>query len=506
MSAVNDKKENALVPRPSSAVEKTASGPKRILSGIVADTLALAIKEPRVPSPAKFRIGKYEWCEPDYRQILIWAEETGLMPEEVTTRLFDQQSLCKDRFGQPMTKPYFDGPLFLDGRLLRVNWDLKLLRCNRIEWVNGLEIIGIRFIGASDAASLSDIGALPLARLKWLICHRVGLTHLALSRLPALKVLGCSENRLEKLQLHSSAQLTHLFCAKNMLAELEVSQISKLRVLHCADNAISELDLSSCQNLEKVNCSKNPIRVLDIRGLKHLRTLHRSPDTKVIMDPEQEHIVQDLEAQFQMGMSFYHGKDVHQNYAEAVRFFRSAAEGGHSSAQAYLGLCYENGIGIPQDYPEAGKWFRRAANQGNAGGQCALGYQYHHGHGVPQDHAEAAKWFLKAADQGNADAQYNLGQQYFYGHGVLQDYTEAAKWFLKAVEQGDASAPVGLGNQYRDGLGVARDVIEAYKWFKLAAEQGHKDAAKELASITSMLSPGEQQEGDRRYREFKASH
>ena len=506
MSAVNDKKENALVPRPSSAVEKTASGPKRILSGMVSDTLALASREQLAPALARFRIGDYEWCEPDYRQILIWAEETGLNPEEVLARLFDQQSLCKDMFGQPMTEPYFDGPLFSDGRLLRVNWDLKLLRCNRIEWVNGLEIIGIRFIGASDAASLSDIGALPLARLKWLICHRVGLTHLDLSRLPVLRVLRCSENRLEELQLHSSAQLTHLFCRKNMLAELEVNQTSKLRVLQCADNAISELDLSSCPNLETVNCSKNPIRVLDIRGLKNLRVLNRSPHTEVLMDPEQENTVQDLEAQFQMGMSFYHGKDVHQNYTEAARFFRSAAEGGHSSAQAYLGYCYYEGLGAPQDYTESVKWFRKSAEQGDASAQTKLGYQYRFGEGVPKNDTEAAKWYRKAAEQGDASAQTKLGCQYLFGEGLPKNDTEAAKWFLKAAKQGNALAQALLGYQYCDGVSVPKDEIEAYKWFKLAAEQGQEDATKELKSLTSTLSTDEQQEGDRRYRQFKASH
>ena len=89
---MNEKKENALVPRPSSAVEKAVPGVKRILSGMVSDTLALA-KEQRALAPTKFRIGDYEWCEPDYRQILIWAEETGLKPEEVIARLLDQQSL-----------------------------------------------------------------------------------------------------------------------------------------------------------------------------------------------------------------------------------------------------------------------------------------------------------------------------------------------------------------------------------------------------------------------------
>ena len=52
-----------------------------------------ALWEQLAPIPLRFRIGDYDWCEPDYRQILILAEETGLKPDEVIARLLDQQSL-----------------------------------------------------------------------------------------------------------------------------------------------------------------------------------------------------------------------------------------------------------------------------------------------------------------------------------------------------------------------------------------------------------------------------
>ena len=43
---MNEKNNSALVPRPPSALEKAEPGAKRILSGMIADTLALAKKEP----------------------------------------------------------------------------------------------------------------------------------------------------------------------------------------------------------------------------------------------------------------------------------------------------------------------------------------------------------------------------------------------------------------------------------------------------------------------------
>ena len=79
---------------------------------------------------------------------------------------------------------------------------------------------------------------------------------------------------------------------------------------------------------------------------------------------------------------------------------------------------YANGKGIPQDYREALKWYRLAADQGDADAQLNLGGMYARGEGVPQDYREALKWYRLAADQGHADAQSNLGGMYYEGRGV----------------------------------------------------------------------------------------
>ena len=70
---------------------------------------------------------------------------------------------------------------------------------------------------------------------------------------------------------------------------------------------------------------------------------------------------------------------------------------------------YAEGQGVPQDYAEAVGWFRKAAEQGDAGAQFNLGLMNKKGQGLPQDCAEAVRWFRKAAEQGDAGAQANLG-------------------------------------------------------------------------------------------------
>ena len=60
---------------------------------------------------------------------------------------------------------------------------------------------------------------------------------------------------------------------------------------------------------------------------------------------------------------------------------------------------------MPQDDAQAVTWYRKAADQGNADAQANLGLMYANGHGVLRDDAQAVAWFRKAADQGFAFAQ-----------------------------------------------------------------------------------------------------
>ena len=492
---------------------------------MVSDTLALATREQRSLAPTKFRIGDYEWCEPDYRQILIWAEETGLKPEEVIIRLLDQQGFVN-----------FKEPLFADGKLLKVNLDLRLFPYGRMVWLSGLEITHLRFIGASDTATLSDVGPLPLPRLVNLTYTRLRLPILDLTTVPQLEELQCSETRLEKIRLDCVPKLTILRCESNELAELKLdqtpnliilvcadnrltqlnlsglnrlwivfcggnkiskltltdlpsleqldcennhlsglnlaeipelvhlscsyNQISKIDVsncskmgdldcdnnrithldlssarelyhLNCANNSISELDLRFCQNLDNVYCYGNPIPVLDIRGLKHLRTLHRSPDTKVIMDPEQELVVQDhLEQSGEL-----------QGEKEAVPNQPSSKP---KKTREKLSVCID-------DYGKEG----------------------------PECFAEGSVIYI---NRQHPRYQHEARKPDTYRLNLLRLIT----WEILRM---------------KDSMNL--DGLEAYKWFKLAAEQGNKEAEQKLASLASTLLPGEVQEGERRYRDLK---
>ena len=195
------------------------------------------------------------------------------------------------------------------------------------------------------------------------------------------------------------------------------------------------------------------------------------------MAAEQGH----TDAQETLGFMYAEGKGVPEDDAEAVKWFRMVADQGRTSAQLRLGRMYhDGGKGVPEDHAEAVKWYRMAAEQEHAIAQFFLGLMYYNGDGVPEDHAEAVKWYYMAAEQGIAEAQFFLGAMYARGEGVPEDDVEAVKWYRMAAEQEHAVAQNNLGFMYQKGEGVSKDFVEAVKWYRMAAEQGDADAQNSL--------------------------
>ena len=145
---------------------------------------------------------------------------------------------------------------------------------------------------------------------------------------------------------------------------------------------------------------------------------------------------------------------------------RAGADKGDAKAQYELGRAFFSGtLGVAKDEAEAVKWFRKAAEQNVADAQFSLGVCYANGRGVTKDDAEAVKWFRKAAEQNLADAQYNLGVCYDSGEGVVKDEVEAYKWWLLAAGQGNDDAKYNMTivenkmsrEQIAEGQRLARD-------------------------------------------------
>jgi TPR repeat protein len=66
-----------------------------------------------------------------------------------------------------------------------------------------------------------------------------------------------------------------------------------------------------------------------------------------------------------------------------------------------------SGKGVAQDTAEAMTWYRKAAEHGNADAENNLGAIYAEGRGVPRDYVRAYAWFSLAMLAGDQRAQGN---------------------------------------------------------------------------------------------------
>ena len=120
-------------------------------------------------------------------------------------------------------------------------------------------------------------------------------------------------------------------------------------------------------------------------------------------------------------------------FAEAVRWYRQAAEQAHPMAQDRLADLYMLGRGVPQDDTQAFHWYARTAEQYYAMAQCNLAYMHAAGIGTPPDDMAATTLYLQAAAQGEARACFNLGLRYLEGRGAPANPVHACAWMSNAA-------------------------------------------------------------------------
>ena len=95
---------------------------------------------------------------------------------------------------------------------------------------------------------------------------------------------------------------------------------------------------------------------------------------------------------------------------------------------------YAKGEGVPQNYAEAAKWYRLAAEQGDASAQSFLGVMYFKGDGVPQNYVAAYKWLSLSAAQGDQLAARNRGiaMSVMTPAQIAEAQKQAAEWLPRA--------------------------------------------------------------------------
>jgi Caspase domain/Sel1 repeat len=201
--------------------------------------------------------------------------------------------------------------------------------------------------------------------------------------------------------LYTSMLLKHMI-ESNLVIERVFKKV-RIDVINASGNRQVPWELSSLTG-DFYFYSKRGIVVKKQTEVESKKPIKETPKY-VSISPESG----DAETQFSLGHSYLYGGDgVPMNKAEALKWFRKAADQGHAGAQHNLGFMFFNGLGTPKNKSEAMNWYRKAAYQGQVKSQFFLGFMLHVGEGVPQNFIKAYAWYSLASAQGHEISKTNL--------------------------------------------------------------------------------------------------
>lgn len=92
-----------------------------------------------------------------------------------------------------------------------------------------------------------------------------------------------------------------------------------------------------------------------------------------------------------------------------IRYWTKAANLGDVNAKINLGLLYYDGKIVTQDYKEAFRWFKDVAEANHPAGIFQVGRSYEQGYGVEKDVKKAETYYRKGAELGDVYCAHNLG-------------------------------------------------------------------------------------------------
>ena len=128
-----------------------------------------------------------------------------------------------------------------------------------------------------------------------------------------------------------------------------------------------------------------------------------APDIRRDPAAEQGH----ASAQNNLGIMSEKGQGAPPDDARVMGSYR-AAEQANAIAKYNLGLMYDTGAGVPQDYAEAARWYRSAAEQGHAKAKVNLGIMMYSGDGCAADKPGAVALWREAQEEGVPQADICL--------------------------------------------------------------------------------------------------
>lgn len=350
--------------------------------------------------------------------------------------------------------------------------------------------------------------------------------------------------------------LLFLFTASAVSCYAESSELRKLinKVNKCEQENATQKDMASAVELANKVIEKNPKETG--AAYYYLGEIYARTNSEKVRDYEKamDCLQKSLHAlgpknklrsfaHYNIGLLYYQGKGMEQNYDSAFVHFEKAQELNKSLIAGYaemieFGLgtnkdpgyaltCYEEGISAGEDLYEKAyalryviqhminndlneeayknyqmyiitcstkndekgslKYLKASSDAGFVPAMCSYAFYLRDGKLVEKNLEEAVRLCKVASDAGYLPAMFNYVYTYkLFDNSITLE--EEFKLYKKSADLGFPLSQTTVGAYYYNGWGVKANIEEAYKWNFIAAKQGEKQAKINLQNIGVNLS------------------
>lgn len=350
--------------------------------------------------------------------------------------------------------------------------------------------------------------------------------------------------------------LLFLFTASAVSCYAESSELRKLlnKVNKCKQENATQKDMASAIELANKVIEKNPKETG--AAYYYLGEIYARTNSEKVRDYEKamDCLQKSLHAlgpknklrsfaHYNIGLLYYQGKGMEQNYDSAFVHFEKAQELNKSLIAGYaemieFGLgtnkdpgyaltCYEEGISAGEDLYEKAyalryviqhminndlneeayknyqmyiitcstkndekgslKYLKASSDAGFVPAMCSYAFYLRQGELVEKNLEEAVRLCKVASDAGYLPAMFNYAYTYkLFDNSITLE--EEFKLYKKSADLGFPLSQTTVGAYYYNGWGVKANIEEAYKWNFIAAKQGEKQAKINLQNIGVNLS------------------
>ena len=166
-----------------------------------------------------------------------------------------------------------------------------------------------------------------------------------------------------------------------------------------------------------------------------------------------------------------------------------------TTAVSSLANGYYYGTFVKQDYAQAMRWYKKAAQLGDGFAYYMIAYMYYYGNGVEENNEEAWRWAKEGADRGVANCIYFKGQICKEGFAPSEfKQADCIRFFEEAADLGGFAGEQSLLQLY-----------EIYRpdWYKMYQIKEYKEydwaEKNEQKAVAAIRRAAEYDDTDARY-------